>query len=140
MTDEPQDTSIQTQRRIQMRVIVESPYASDNPKIVEHNKRYARACLSDSLQRGEFPFASHLLYTQVLEDDDPDERRIGINAGLGWMERSDLVAVYTDLGITEGMKLGIEEASLMGIRIEFREIEEWDQPTNYQLQSEDTDL
>ena len=35
---------------------------------------YARACLRDSLLRGEAPIASHLLYTQPvasLDDSDP---------------------------------------------------------------------
>ena len=37
-------------------VILESPYAGD----VEANVEYARACVRDSLSRGEAPIASHL--------------------------------------------------------------------------------
>ena len=64
------------------RVILESPYAGD----VERNVAYARACLRDSLLRGEAPIASHLLYTQpgVLDDQIPEERQMGIDAGLAW--------------------------------------------------------
>ena len=64
------------------RVILESPYAGD----VEENVAYARAAVRDSLLRGESPIASHLLYTQpgILMDDVPDERRLGIEAGLAW--------------------------------------------------------
>jgi hypothetical protein len=42
------------------------------------------------------------------------------------MAVADLVAVYMDMGITRGMKYGIEQASQLGIRVEFREIPDWD--------------
>ena len=45
-------------------VVIETPYSRD----VEANTEYARACLLDSLRRGEAPIASHLLHTQVLDD------------------------------------------------------------------------
>lgn len=41
-------------------VILETPFAGDIKKNIE----YARACMKDCFKRGEFPFASHLLYTQ----------------------------------------------------------------------------
>ena len=63
-----------------VKVILESPYAGD----VEKNIEYARLCLKDSLLRGESPIASHLLYTQVLDDTKLDERNLGIDAGLAW--------------------------------------------------------
>jgi hypothetical protein len=58
-------------------VILESPYAGD----VAANTAYARACVRDSLSRGEAPLASHLLYTQpgILRYDVPDERQRGID-------------------------------------------------------------
>ena len=64
------------------RVILESPYAGD----LGRNIKYPRACLRDSIHRGEAPLASHLLYTQegVLDDGDPEERKLGIEAGLAW--------------------------------------------------------
>lgn len=68
------------------RVVVESPYGSDDPKIIERNIRYARACLHDCLLRGEALYASHLLYTQdgVLRDEVPEERTLGMEAGFAW--------------------------------------------------------
>ena len=101
-------------------VIVESPCAGD----VERNVRYARACLRDCLMRGEAPFASHLLYTQdgVLRDSDPEERALGIAAGLAWGERADATVVCTDLGISDGMVKGVREASRHGRLIEYRQL------------------
>lgn len=91
-----------------MRVIVESPYAGGFA-----NVKYARECIRDCLDRGESPFASHLLYTQkgVLDDSIKEERRKGIDAAIGWLEVADHVAVYMDLGVTEGMIFGIVRAA-----------------------------
>lgn len=100
------------------RVIVESPFAGD----VERNQHYARLCLHDCLIRGEAPFASHLLYTQesVLDDNISDERTLGINAGLEWGAVADATVVYTDLGISGGMRLGIKRAEEVGRPVEHR--------------------
>lgn len=94
------------------RVILESPYAGD----IERNVAYARACLRDSLLRGEAPLASHLLYTQpgVLRDDEPDERQWGIDAGLAWGAAAEATVVYTDLGVSRGMAHGIAHAQAAG--------------------------
>lgn len=101
-------------------VILESPYAGD----VAANETYARACLRDSLMRGEAPIASHLLYTQpgVLDDMIPSERQLGISAGLAWKAVADGSVIYTDRGVSKGMQYGIEAASAAGLRIEFRSL------------------
>lgn len=97
-------------------VIVESPYAGD----VEANVEYARACLIDCLHRGEAPLASHLLYTQVLDDLQPDQRAAGIEAGLAWAVKADATVVYTDRGTSRGMQYGIEHAQNHGRPVEYR--------------------
>ena len=101
-------------------VILESPYAGDD----EANLTYARDALADSLRRGEAPIASHLLYTQpgVLDDTVPEERRLGINAGLAWGRVADVTVVYADRGITPGMRQGIIRARREGRVVEIRRI------------------
>jgi len=101
-------------------VIVESPYAGD----VVRNVNYARAAMHDCLMRGEAPLASHLLYTQpgILDDGDPDERALGIRAGLEWAAMADATVVYVDLGITPGMRHGIADAKADGRTVEERMI------------------
>lgn len=81
--------------------IIESPYAGD----VERNIEYARLCVRDSLSQGEAPIASHLLYTQegILDDDDPEERQMGIEAGLEWVKAAEAVVFYVDYGWSPGM-------------------------------------
>ncbi len=101
-------------------VIVESPYAGD----VEKNVDFARKCIADCLERGEAPFASHLLYTQpgVLDDTKPEERALGIEAGLAWGAKADATVVYQDLGMSDGMRQGIRRALAEGRRVELRRL------------------
>ena len=63
-------------------VIIESPFKGNTPAEEAENIAYAKEAMRDSLYRGEAPFASHLLYPQMLDDADEDERRMGIEAGL----------------------------------------------------------
>lgn len=98
------------------RVIIESPYAGD----VERNIAYAWAAVRDSLARGEAPFASHLFYTQVLNDHNSSERAQGISAGLAWGEAADLTAVYIDYGLSPGIWQGILAAEAARRPVEYR--------------------
>ncbi|WP_435655042.1 DUF7768 domain-containing protein [Brucella pituitosa] len=100
-------------------VIIETPYSGD----VEANTAYARACLLDSLRRGEAPIASHLLHTQVLDDMQPDERSLGIEAGLAWYRVATKCVVYTDRGISAGMRKGLVRAIQHDVAVEYRSIE-----------------
>ena len=106
------------------KVILESPYSSPEPGGIAVHEEYARACVAKSLALGEAPIASHLLYTQpgVLNDEDPVERWLGINAGHAWLESADAVVVYTDFGISSGMNIGIDRAKAAGVEVEHRTI------------------
>lgn len=85
--------------------VVESPLAGD----FSRNQRYARLCCLDCLRRGESPYASHLFFTQMLDDRSPEDRDLGIKAGFAWGVYADLRAFYTDLGWSIGMERGLEE-------------------------------
>lgn len=101
-------------------VLIESPYAGD----IEANIAYARAAMWDCLERGEAPYASHLLYTQVgvLDDSDPAQRKRGIEAGLLWGRFAQATVVYGDRGISAGMQHGIDRAIAEGRPVEYRSI------------------
>lgn len=126
-------------------VIIESPFAPqqlpDRWVSTEEHIAYLRRCIFHSIRyKGEAPFASHGFYTQYLDDTISSERELGMRFGQLWMQaaadfkpRSNpmmqaaqkpfaLLAVYTDYGLTHGMKAGIRQASRLGLEIEFREI------------------
>lgn len=120
------------------RVIIESPLAGD----VARNQRYLRACLRDSLLRGEAPFASHAIYVGPLDDDKPEERDRGIAAGFAWRHVAHATIVYEDLGISRGMQLGIDAAKATGHPIERRRLGGfWDQKAlnNHDFEGDDCD-
>jgi hypothetical protein len=99
-------------------VVIESPYAGD----VEENTKYLHECCQDCLQRGESPYASHGFFTHFLDDNNPYERALGIDAGLAWSARADLIVIYTDLGYSDGMKKAIIAHQKAGRDIEYRKI------------------
>lgn len=112
-----------------MRLVnIESPFASRKPWLIQRiyerwlNRRYLIACMRDSIARGEAPIASHLLYPQVLNDNIPAERDLGIQAGLAWNKHAYATIVYTDRGISPGMKRGIQVAEAAGRRVEYRSL------------------
>jgi hypothetical protein len=81
-------------------VIVESPFAGD----IAINRRYAIDACADCFRRGETPFASHLLYPQILNEMNKDEREKGIMAGYAFWPLARLITFYVDLGWSPGMQ------------------------------------
>lgn len=106
-----------------VRVVVESPFAGSSPEDREINITYLRSCLHDCIvHRTESPYASHALLTQpgVLNDDIPDERSLGIQAGFLFREVCARSVFYLDRGWSKGMQAGFEDAANKNRAIEFR--------------------
>ena len=80
--------------------IVESPYSSPDRLTC---LRYACWACFDCILRGEAPFASHLLFTQILPET-PTSRDLGLAMRDTIAKATQgLVAQYVDLGTTAGM-------------------------------------
>ena len=99
-------------------VSIESPYAGDT----ERNITYAKRAMLDCIGRGEAPFASHLLYPQVLDDNDLIQRESGFACSFAWIQWADILVVYKDYGISPGMVRAIDYAIDSDIAIEYRSI------------------
>jgi hypothetical protein len=104
-------------------VVIESPYGKNpdgsvaSKETIERNTRYVRACIHDCVvNRRESPYASHalLVLPGVLDDAIPEERKLGMAAGLAWQVVCDDVVMYCDLGITPGMEAGADNARRLG--------------------------
>jgi len=120
------------------RVILESPYRVNQTikrggisgvsdvyeiKIIQAKyKIYACKCVIDCLGRDESPFASHLIFTQMLDDNISEHRQLGMEAGFTWYSVADYCVVYNNYGISEGMQKGIIKAEQAGLRIHYRKI------------------
>lgn len=103
-------------------VILESPYNGATPEEIALNVEYAKKCIRHCLSLNEAPIASHLLFTQpgILLDSVPEERKLGIEAGLAWLRVAEASVVYTDRGISPGMINGISSAEALNVPVEFR--------------------
>lgn len=110
-------------------VIIESPYGGD----IEKNVNYAWRCVQDSCQRGEAPFASHLLYTFAVDryaqesngQSDPNHwisREEGIKRCETWRCVATKTIFYTDLGWSTGMLQAKKHAEEINQPIEERQI------------------
>lgn len=101
-------------------VVIESPYAGN----VLENLAYAKACVKDCLARGESPYASHLFFTLdgLLDDTKPEERELGIRAGLQWAMSAKATCLYIDRGLSSGMARGVANALQCKRPIEVRSL------------------
>lgn len=106
------------------RVMIASPLRGDETT----NIRYAQSCAKDCFARGEAPWAPHLLYPQFMRDDIEAERNVSIAAGIEWAEQAEVLAVYTDRGISSGMRTEIAAATKYGVLVEYRTLPNWVAP------------
>ncbi len=109
------------------KVCVESPYKGKDWEKTEENMTYARSCKRDCLiNYREAPFASHVSYIHkdILDDKNPEERKIGMEAGLTYANCTDASVFYVDRGLSQGMWEGLKHALKNNRRIEFRSL--WD--------------
>ena len=97
------------------KVYVASRYAGDVEANVKAAIRYCRLVID----RGYMPIASHLLYPQILRDDDPVERELGMLFGLALLRDCDEVWVFGE--VSPGVAREVEEAKRLQKRIRFVE-------------------
>ena len=107
------------------RVVIETPFAASTEEESKRNAAYLKAAMRDSISKGEAPYASHALYTQFLDDTIPEERAEGIVMGFVWGDLATETVVYVDLGISKGMRAGIDYAQSKGRPVVYREVPGW---------------
>ena len=103
-------------------VVLESPFSAPTPEGLAGNIYYAKMAMHDSIMHGEAPFLSHLLYTLVLNDDEPEQRAMGLALAHSWIQRADYMVVYEDRGVSRGMTLAIALATKLGKPIHHRHL------------------
>lgn len=86
-------------------VVIESPFAGFRAL----HRAYLQAAIRDCLRRGETPYASHQMLTAALMDEVPEQRELGLAAGLAMRDHlvgaGAAVAFYVDLGWSPGMEV-----------------------------------
>lgn len=93
-----------------------SRYRSGDGRTVSDNITEALRGTKYALMHDAAPFAPHLLYTRVLNDDIPEEREAGINAGLAFLAECDELWQW-GLSVSKGMACEIAYAKEHGIPV-----------------------
>lgn len=96
------------------KVYVVSRYAGEVSRNVENARKYCRFVA----QQKRIPIASHLIYPQFMNDNDPAERELGTMFGLALLAQCDEVWCF---GTTKsaGMTQELHEASRLKKRVRF---------------------
>jgi hypothetical protein len=103
------------------RVVIESPVAANDRYTMAQNYRYFQECCADAfLTHKEFPYGSHWIAQGILDDTNPDHRKMGIECGFAWACIADKAVFYTDLGMSRGMTAAKEHWAAFGKLIEER--------------------
>lgn len=97
------------------KIYVASKYAGDVEKNVAATIRYCRRVIDD----GYMPIASHLMYPQILNDDNPDERELGLMFGLALLRSCDEIWVFGE--VSPGVAREIEEAKRLKKKVRYFE-------------------
>jgi len=95
-------------------VYVASPYVGDAKHNTEQAKRYCRL----AIRQGCIPIAPHLLYTQLLDDTDKEERELGLSFALGLLVKADELWVFGK-HISNSMSREITKAKRRGMTIKY---------------------
>jgi hypothetical protein len=104
------------------RVIIESPFRGATLRLARRNVNYAIEAIRDSINRGEAPFLSHMVYPGALDDSIPIERELGIQLGYAWWPVVEAICFYTDHGWSHGMLDAKMLARQRGLNIEERTV------------------
>lgn len=98
-------------------VYICSPYRAKDSAELDRHIDYAQQLTRQALEAGLAPITPHLYMTQCLNEDNTQERAIGMAAGLELMESCAFVIAGTKYGISEGMKREIETALKLQIPV-----------------------
>lgn len=95
------------------KIYVASRYAGDVDANVAAAIGYCRRVIDE----GHMPIASHLLYPQILNDNNPKERELGLMFGLALLRDCDEMWVFGSE--SPGVEREIEEAKRLKMRIRY---------------------
>lgn len=103
---------VEKQRKKKKIVFICSPFAGDIEGNTRRAKRYGRFAVIEKA----VPIIPHLMYPQFLEENDPDERQLGIDMGLILLGKCQELWVFGSR-ISSGMSAEITKAKRWNIPI-----------------------
>lgn len=94
-------------------VYIASPFSGDVERNIERARGYCRLAVS----KGYIPLAPHLHYPQFMDDEDEEERELGLFFGLVLLGKCSEMWVFNRISI--GVAKEIEKAKQRGIPIRY---------------------
>jgi len=95
-------------------VYVASPFAGDT----EYNISKARGYCRFAVANGCIPIAPHLLYPQFMDDDDKEQRELGIFFALILLGKCDELWVFGER-VSDGMAAEIAKGKKRGMPVKY---------------------
>lgn len=94
-----------------------SPYRARDKKQRKQYDEYVKRLTKMAIDSGIAPVTPHMYITQVLDDNEPDDRAAGLAAGISLLYKCDVLIFGDKYGTSEGMYNEIREARRQGIPI-----------------------
>jgi len=108
-------TNIEKEKKRKKKIVfICSPFAGD----IDGNSRRARRFGRFAVTEKAVPIIPHLMYPQFLEEDDPEERQLGIDMGLVLLSKCHELWVFGNR-ISSGMSVEIARAKRWNIPIRY---------------------
>lgn len=98
------------------KVFICSPYANNEYHTVAENIAIAQTVCRVALLQGYAPYAPHLYLPNILDDENPHERKHGLQIGLQFLKECDELWAVGGF-MSSGMQEEIEFARENGIRV-----------------------
>lgn len=96
-------------------IYIASAYRGD----VEYNVQMAKQYCAYAVSMGVIPICPHIYFTNFLDDNNKNERQLGLNMGLQLLRICSEIWVFGE--ITEGMQQEIKEAEKLGIPVAYKD-------------------
>jgi hypothetical protein len=97
---------------------ISSPYSALTARQRKKHIKYAREMMYEVIYcTDNLPIVPHLLYPQVLDDNDENQRITGLNLCKYWIEKVDVIYVCCRYGISKGMAGEIKYAKSLNKEI-----------------------
>ena len=110
-----EERTAERQRIFRPLVYVCSPYAGDTVRNILAAQKYCRF----AVEQNTIPLASHLLYPQFLDDENPKERDLGLFFGNVLMDKCSEVWIFSDGEYSAGMRAEYDRAVRKGYKIRY---------------------
>lgn len=94
-----------------------SPYRAKTEAELDNHIDYAQEITSKAMAAGLAPITPHLYLTQVTNDEIPEQRARGLEAGQALLLLCDCLLIGNRYGVSAGMQVEIKLAEQQGVAI-----------------------